>query len=492
VVLPGFRVALVRARSPDISPREPLCVVVHEHMDERSLSGGTRIDEISDEARACGILPGTTIASAKAKCSDLRVRVLRPRESTRALEGLAEMLLAFGALTSPLVDRDTVLVDVTGCAHLHGGDDALLSAITGAVTRAGFSCRSVLASGPEIAWALAHAGTRSRVVEADDTMHALGELPVDVLRFEPSTLSYFHKLGVSTVAQLRALPRSSLTARSDNRNLVSHVRAILDGVDDTPMTRFRPEEVLEERVEIEYGIDQHEALFFVLRPLCDRLGARLRGRAALAARLEVVLELDRAFTVALRPRRVTLALACPIRKSSEIFSVLRTRFEREPPFVASVVAVTVRAPELVNEDTRTRHLFEPESRAEVALPKLASELSALLGENALGTLVVVDDWRLEHRSKLMAFENRGAQRSDSRRSLSPISSVSSCPEPVRLAVSPAFCSPKQDTHLARFEYIAWWREHREAFDWKLAWSGDAMAFVEVDASGRARIRGYLD
>src|SRR5579871_4746547 len=100
VVLPSFRVTLVRARSPEIGPREPLAVVVHERLDDRGISGGTRLDDVSPEARAHGILPGDTVASVKSKLAELRVRVLRPREATRALEGLAEMLLAFGAITS--------------------------------------------------------------------------------------------------------------------------------------------------------------------------------------------------------------------------------------------------------------------------------------------------------------------------------------------------------------------------------------------------------
>jgi len=56
VVLPGFRVALVRARSPEISPRDPLAVVVSADRTEHSISGGTRIDEVSDEARARAVL----------------------------------------------------------------------------------------------------------------------------------------------------------------------------------------------------------------------------------------------------------------------------------------------------------------------------------------------------------------------------------------------------------------------------------------------------
>ena len=158
VVLPGFRVALVRARSPEISPNDPLAVVVSVDRTEHSISGGTRIDEVSDEARALGVLPGSTIASAKAKCSDLRVRVLAPNEAVRALEGLAETLLQLGAITSPLLDRDAVVVDVTGCAHLHRTEEKLLEAIVKMVGRAGFACHAAIASGPEIAWALARSG----------------------------------------------------------------------------------------------------------------------------------------------------------------------------------------------------------------------------------------------------------------------------------------------------------------------------------------------
>ena len=421
VVLPSFRVALVRARSPDLGPKEPLAVVVDGTKDERGLSGGTRIDEPSPEARSYGVLPGDTLASAKAKCAHLRVRVLRPAEASRALDGLAEMLLALGAITSPLLDRDAVLVDVTGCAHLHGSDEALLAAVTSAVARAGFSCRAVLAPGPEIAWALASSGGHG-VVRPEETMDALAKLPIDVLRLEPRTTSYFHRLGVSTLGDLRGLPRQSLTARADNANLLARVRALLDGEDDTPIARFLPATVLEERAELEWGIEQHEALFFVLRPLCDRLSARLEGRCVLASRLEVVLALDKGLCQegAAQEIRVSLPLASPLHKSSEIFQVLRTRFEREPPLHAPALAVTLRAPDLAPSNARTRALFEPESRAEIALPKLVAELAALLGDGTVGRLTVVDDWRLDHRSVLVPFG-------------SPVRSESGhAPEPLRL------------------------------------------------------------
>jgi hypothetical protein len=159
--------------------------------------------------------------------------------------------------------------------------------------------------------------------------------------------------------------------------------------------------------------------------------------------------------------------------------VLRTRFEREPPLHAPALAVTLRAPDLAPSNARTRALFEPESRAEIALPKLVAELAALLGDGTVGRLTVVDDWRLDHRSVLVPFG-------------SPVRSESGhTPEPLRLVPPTQAGRPIELLHhVARFERISWWREVRAPMDWHLAWTGDAMSFVSVDREHQ--IRGYLD
>ena len=431
VVLPYFRVAIVRARSFDLLPSEPLGLVIHETHDERDLSGGVRLDEVSREAE--GVRPGDTIAHAKSKMADLRVRVVRPAETSRALQGLAEMLLAFGAITSPLASRDCVLVDVTGCAHLHGGEEALLVAITSAVKRAGFSCRAALASGPEMAWAFAHAG-RAGVVRPDEMMDALGALPIDVLRLAPETTSYFHKLGVSTLAELRSLPRRTLASRTDSANLAARVRALLDGHDDTPIVRYVPERLLEERADLEWSLSHHEALVFVLKSLCDRLCVRLQARCMLASRLEVLLELDRGMCPEAEPTEsLSLSLASPVGRSDDILTTLRARLEHEPPLRAPIRAVSLRAPELVPAQARTRHLFEPESRAELALPTLVAELAALLGPSASGRSLLYPTG-----ASIIAPSSWGSASLARRASKSPHSSPF------------ASCSPKQPPRRSRF------------------------------------------
>ena len=154
ICLPELHVEVVRATASPSSARSarpplasdegaaegmPLAIVVAAPpMTEAKLLGNTRLDVVSREARALGISPGQTIAQARARASDLAVRVVRPDAVHGVLARLAEVALAFGATfsfataNSQLHARsapssndsadsygDIVWVDVTGCAHLH-------------------------------------------------------------------------------------------------------------------------------------------------------------------------------------------------------------------------------------------------------------------------------------------------------------------------------------------------------------------------------------
>jgi hypothetical protein len=187
--------------------------------------------------------------------------------------------------------------------------------------------------------------------------------------------------------------------------------------------------------------------------------------------VEVVLELDRALCEEhQRTVRVSLQLASPLRASAELHAVIRSRFEREPPLIAPALAIVLRTPELAPAEERPRHLFVPESRAELALPKLTAELSALIGTHTFGMLSVRDDWRIDHRSVLVPFDARAKGASfDLLDDIEPLRVVpaQSCEHYIELH------------HLARFEHVVWWRDPVPTFDWKLAWANDSIAFLEV-------------
>ncbi len=272
-------------------PPGPLAIVVAPApMTELKLLGNTKLDVVSTEARRLGIRAGMTIAQARARASHLSVRVVRPESVRDVLARLAEVALAFGATVSFDTVHDVVWVDITGCAHLHGSEDILAARLAGVMGGQGHACHVAVADGPRIASIMARmARDAVLVVPPGKNAAALAPLPVQILPIEDPR--WLIKLGVKTIADLRALPRAALASRLGKTAHV--VMALADGDDRAPLTPHVPPEIPEEETQLEYGIEGTEALLFVSKTLTDRLAARLAGRAvAAAARIELDLMLD--------------------------------------------------------------------------------------------------------------------------------------------------------------------------------------------------------
>ena len=271
---------------------------------------------------------------------------------------------------------------------------------------------------------------------------------------------------------------------------------LLDGEDLAPLDAWRPPPVPEERIELEWGAQSVEALAFVVKTLCDRLAARLQGRAVAAARLELVIALDRALCNGTEPvSHLSVALPSPLARAADLLAVLRVRLERHT-LAAPAMAVTLRAPELAGGTSRTLSLLEPEPKAERALPRLVAELSAELGTARVGVLTLVDTWAPGERTRLVA----PASRADDGRRPPPSPKhalVTSALEPTRL-VTPSrrsLVELAQVRVLARVEAVEWWRRGPARRDVAAAWAcserGGALAWVELDDDD-AVVMGWVD
>jgi hypothetical protein len=107
ISLPELRVEVVRAETR-LDQRPLAIVVAPSPMTEAKLLGNTRLDVVSREARALGVHSGQTIAQARARASDLAVRVVRPDDVNGVLARLAEVALAFGATVSYASSSDAI------------------------------------------------------------------------------------------------------------------------------------------------------------------------------------------------------------------------------------------------------------------------------------------------------------------------------------------------------------------------------------------------
>jgi protein ImuB len=269
VALPEIRVEIAREKIRE-ETSAPLAVVVARPggtvKSERDILGNTRLDVVSREARAMGVRAGQTVAAARAKVAALRVRVVAEGAVRAALERIAEAALAFGPATGLDVASDVVWVDVGGCAHLHGGEAQLARALEARVVSLGHACRVAVADGPRIASAVARLAVARcpgpLVVPEGRGAAAMRRLPVAALALDDDVTAWLRDLGLPRCGDLQKLPRRSLGVRLGART--HDVMQLLDGEDRAPLDPWRPAEVPEERMELEWGAASIEALAFVL------------------------------------------------------------------------------------------------------------------------------------------------------------------------------------------------------------------------------------
>lgn len=108
-------------------------------------------------------------------------------------------------------------LEITGCAHLFGGEEALARELVARLARFGLSARLGLADTPGAAWALARYGTEAarpiRLAETGTQAEALAPLPVAALRLPAERAELLRRLGLSRIADLTGLPPAAVEPR---------------------------------------------------------------------------------------------------------------------------------------------------------------------------------------------------------------------------------------------------------------------------------------
>lgn len=170
--------------------------------------GAFRLVALDTAALALGLAPGLTLADARARVPELAVFEHDPHADHRWQESIADD----ADLYSPAVtldDGDGVTIDITGCAHLWGGEGAMTAAVVARYARAAPTIRHALADTPEGAQALA----RFQTSPAADEGGAIRRLPVAALRLDDEVAVALRRAGLKTIGDLASRPRAPLAAR---------------------------------------------------------------------------------------------------------------------------------------------------------------------------------------------------------------------------------------------------------------------------------------
>jgi len=211
---PIFRALAAQAKHPSSKPVDPdrpfvLTVVA---------TGGPRIAALNAAAEVLGLATGDLLADARAKAEFLQVRDADPAADDAALRRLALWATRYTPTASPWNEdngADGFFLDITGAAHLFGGEEKLLADLAARLRKNfGLPARLAAADTPGAAWALSRFHkTPAFVLPCGREAAALAPLPIAALRLAPDTRATLRRLGFKTVGSLLDKPRAPFAAR---------------------------------------------------------------------------------------------------------------------------------------------------------------------------------------------------------------------------------------------------------------------------------------
>ncbi|WP_417769176.1 Y-family DNA polymerase [Stappia sp.] len=178
-----------------------------------TVHGAVRVTAVNDAAAELGLAAGMSLADARAIHPALAVAQADEAGDAAALRRLALWCQRYSPLTR--VDPpDGLCIDITGCAHLFGGEEALAWDLASRLRTFGLSPRLAIASTIGAAWAVArHGDTALESVEPGQTGVRLAALPVAGLRIEAATVQALGRLGLERIGLVAGKPRAPLASR---------------------------------------------------------------------------------------------------------------------------------------------------------------------------------------------------------------------------------------------------------------------------------------
>jgi protein ImuB len=249
---------------------------------------GLRLAACDELALSLGLRPGQRLADARAQVPDLATTLHEPEKDAAALLALARWCERWSPWVA-LHEPDGLILDVTGVAHLFGGEASLLADMVARFHHMGFRLRLALASTIGAAWAFARFGNAQAIVVAEDQERArLGELPVEALRLDRDSLITLKRLGLKTIGSLYSIPRSEIARRFRGSTQISDVLVRVDqclGEVEEPLSPLTPQPSFSVRHALIDPLIANEGLFSLLDQLAGRLCHRLEREDMGATRI---------------------------------------------------------------------------------------------------------------------------------------------------------------------------------------------------------------
>ena len=276
---------------------------------------GLRLFALNASAKNFGLHHGQRLADARAQIPDLLSELHEPAQDAASLLGLCRWMERY----SPWVSADMpdgMILDITGIAHLFGGEPAMLRDIKQRLAAYGFGISIAPAQTIGAAWGLARYGKGGEKLEP---------LPIEALRIDAEAAKLLRRLGLKTIGSLMGIPRASLARRFRGEHIDENILLRLDealGLRDellnplTPLSSFIAHRALMEPSISTQGLES------LLSGLVAQLARDLESQGQGAIRLMLKLFRTDGSRV-----NIPAGLSSPSREPAHLLRLLKPRLE---------------------------------------------------------------------------------------------------------------------------------------------------------------------
>jgi protein ImuB len=242
------------------------------------VKGALRLSAVNDAAAALGLHVGMALADARAMYPKIAVADADERADFALLEGVADWCDRYTPLVG-LDSPDGLMLDISGCAHLFGGEAALAADLARRLAQRGVQARVAAADTVGCAWAVARFSSslpppeRGRsthdvrrvgvtpqnetptrfasltdlplsgggdhwLVRSGNEREVIAPFPLAALRLSSETIAALSQVGLKRIADVLDQPRAPLAARFGTE-FVRRIDQALGRVDE-PITPRLP------------------------------------------------------------------------------------------------------------------------------------------------------------------------------------------------------------------------------------------------------------
>lgn len=240
--------------------------------------GRMKVTAANAAAQTHGIHAEMSVADARALFSSLLVLDDVPELPVKLLTALGHWCIRFTPITA-IDPPDGLILDISGCPHLWGGEAPYLEDILSRLANFGYQVRAGMADTIGAAWAIARYSTTSPIIPPGEQMASLLSLPPAALRLETAVVDRLLKLGLYQVNNFIAMPRSALRRRFGQQILYRLDQAL--GHEEEAIMPLQPPEPFQERLPcmepILTATGIEIALHQLLATLCQQLTKEGKG-----------------------------------------------------------------------------------------------------------------------------------------------------------------------------------------------------------------------